>query len=138
MRQMQKDEELKKRGAAAMGFDQDAATHHFLIRADGGAIQVTANAADAATVEQIRMHLKEIAASFARGEFDKPFATHGEVPPGVPVMQAKKQAINYRYEERPAGGAVVLSTTDDDALKAIHAFLRYQITEHKTGDPLQP
>jgi hypothetical protein len=136
-RQMQKDEELKKRGAAAMGFDQAAATHHFLLRADGGAIQVESNnASDAATIAEIRAHLKEIAVAFAKGEFDKPFATHGEVPPGVPVMQAKKGLIYYRYEDRPSGGAVLVTTKEDEALKAIHDFLRYQIVEHKTGDPL--
>jgi hypothetical protein len=137
LKQMQKDEQLKQRGAAAMGFDQDATAHHFLLSATGGAIQVAGNdAADAATVAAIRGHLKEIAAAFARGEFDKPFATHGEMPPGVAVMQANKQLISYRYEDRPGGGAVVLSTTSADALKAIHDFMRYQITEHKTGDPL--
>jgi hypothetical protein len=137
MRQMQKDEELKKRGAAAMGFDQDATTHHFLLRADGGAIQVESNTpSDSATIAEIRAHLKEIAVAFGKGEFDKPFATHGEVPPGVPVMQANRELIKYRYEDRPGGGTVVLSTNNAEALKAIHDFMRYQITEHKTGDPL--
>lgn len=36
--QLQKDAELKKRGAAAMGFDQDKTTHHFILAADGGSI----------------------------------------------------------------------------------------------------
>ena len=41
LKQIAKDAELKKRGEAAMGFDQDKATHHFLIQKDGGVIQVT-------------------------------------------------------------------------------------------------
>jgi hypothetical protein len=52
------------------------------------------------------------------------------------VMQAKKRLIAYGYEDLPSGGSVVISTTDAGALKAIHEFIRYQITEHKTGDPL--
>jgi hypothetical protein len=38
--QMKKDAELKARGALAMGFDQDQTTHHFLLTADGGIIEV--------------------------------------------------------------------------------------------------
>jgi len=49
---------------------------------------------------------------------------------------AKKRLIKYSYVERPSGGVVVITTADAAALKAIHEFMRYQITEHKTGDPL--
>ena len=139
MKQMAKDEALKQRGAEAMGFDQDATEHHFRLAVDGGAIVVTTrNAADAATTMQVRTHLRGIADAFAQGDFAKPFATHGEVPPGVKVMTERRSSIRYRYEERVAGGAVLLTTDDPQALAAIHEFLRYQITEHKTGDPLVP
>jgi hypothetical protein len=136
LRQLKKDEELKQRGAAAMGFDQDATTHHFVLARDGGAIVVTANSsADATAIAAVRMHLREIAEAFAHGDFAKPFATHAEVPPGVAAMMERKAAIRYRYEERQSGGAVVLKTGDQTARDAIHEFLRYQIVEHKTGDP---
>src|SRR5215216_4586279 len=73
LRQLAKDEQLKKRGALAMGFDQDQAVHHFLLRANGGAIEVVAkNAADAGTISQVQSHFREIAQSFASGIFDKP------------------------------------------------------------------
>src|SRR5258708_35399669 len=58
--QMQKDAELKRRGAAAMEFDQDATTHHFLLTANGGVIDAGVNdAADATNRDAIRAHLKE-------------------------------------------------------------------------------
>ncbi len=137
LKQMQKDEELKKRGAVAMGFDQDATTHHFLLARDGGSIVVTANNAnDAAATASIRTHLREIADAFAKGDFAKPFQTHAEVPPGVPVMTERKASVKYRYKERRGGAAVELSTHDPITLAAIHEFLRYQIAEHKTGDAL--
>jgi hypothetical protein len=133
--QMKKETELKARGAAAMGFEQDAATHHFRITADGGAIEVTANRADdRATIDAIRSHLQTIATQFAEGRFDAPFATHGEVPPGAPVMQEQKNAITYRYEPVANGGRVRIVAANLDAVSAVHAFLRYQIREHKTGD----
>jgi hypothetical protein len=139
LKQMQKDEALKKRGADAMGFDQDATSHHFRLSSTGGSIEVTVrNTSDAASITAVRSHLRSIASEFADGHFDKPFQTHAEVPPGVTEMQASKQTITYRYEDLPQGGAVRISTKDRRALDAVHAFLRYQITEHRTGDPLEP
>lgn len=136
LKQMQKDEALKKRGAETMGFDQDAAAHHFRLAATGGSIEVTVkDQADQNTIAAIRSHLRSIAGEFANGLFDKPFRTHDEVPPGVVEMQKRSQKIAYRYEDLPQGGAVRIETKDRRAVKAVHEFLRYQIAEHRTGDP---
>ena len=35
------------------------------------------------------------------------------------------------------GGRVLISTRNAGGLVAIHEFLRFQITDHKTGDPLE-
>lgn len=53
-------------------------------------------------------------------------------------MAVNTERIKYRYEERVSGAAVFIETTDSATLKAIHDFLRYQIVEHKAGDPLTP
>jgi len=131
-----KDDALKQRGAEAMGFDQDVTTHHFRLAPAGGSIEVTVrNSADAQTIAAVRRHLLSIASEFAAGRFDKPLQTHAEVPPGVKQLQQRKDRIAYRYEDLPHGGAVRITTTDAQALEAVHAFLRYQITGHHTGDP---
>ena len=136
--QLKKEEDLKKRGAAAMGFDQNKTTHHFIVAADGGNIEVAANdASDAESRSQIRAHLKEIAAEFARGSFAGPLATHNELPPGVRAMQQRQKAIVYQYEDMANGGRVRISTADRKAIAAIHEFLRYQVREHATGDPVK-
>ena len=135
--QMHKDEALKKRGAVAMGFDQDHTTHHFVLTADGGAIEVSVNeASDTTNRDAVRSHLKQIAVEFARGDFAKPFATHGEVPPGVKTMQQRLRAITFRYEDTVGGGRVLIVTADRKAKVGVQEFLRYQIREHSTGDPL--
>jgi hypothetical protein len=59
------------------------------------------------------------------------------MPEGVPEMQRLKAVINYKYEETKGGGRVVISFTDSQALSAIQSFLRFQITEHETGDSLK-
>jgi hypothetical protein len=126
------------RGDHVMGFDQTKTTHHFLLQKSGGSIEVTANSAgDRESSEQIRMHLKHIAKMFAEGNFSAPMLIHDQTPPGVPVMQDLKGEIEYNYEEIDRGAAVRISTKNPTALKAIHDFLRFQIKEHKTGDPLR-
>jgi hypothetical protein len=121
---------------SAMGFDQDKTAHHFRLTTGGGAIEVVArDPADRALLAQVRTHLQEIAAEFAAGQFGKPFMTHGEAPAGVRVMEQRKHQIAYTFEEIPAGGRVVITTSDRRAKNAVHDFLRYQIREHQTGDP---
>jgi len=138
LKQIEKDEARKKRGAEAMGFDQEATTHHFTLAPAGGSIEVTANnERDDATIAAVRTHLQSIATDFSRGEFAKPSQTHGEVPPGVHEMQRNRAAISYRYEDLPHGGAVRIVTADRRARKAVHDFLRYQIKEHRTGDSIE-
>lgn len=121
----------------AMGFSQTTTTHHFFLKKDGGIIQVEANAAeDTATQDHIRIHLQHIAKSFAAGNFDDPMKVHNEEPSGVPIMKKLKNKITYQYESTEKGARVVIRTADSEALGAIHEFLRYQIREHYTGDPL--
>jgi hypothetical protein len=135
--QMDKERELKERGAAAMGFDQQTTTHHFRLLTSGGSIEVMTNeSADIAGRARIRTHLNDIATAFARGDFAKPFATHGEVPPGVKTMQSRQRTLSFGYQDMPNGGAVRITSTDRRTTAAVHEFLRYQIREHATGDPL--
>ena len=130
--------EMEKRGDQGMGFAQDKITHHFLLRKDGGAIQVTVNAADDKTSkDEIQMHLHHIAHAFKSGDFNIPMFVHDQTPPGVATMTKLKNQIHYRYESAQNGGRVVISSANADAVAAIHEFLKFQITEHKTGDPLE-
>jgi hypothetical protein len=115
------------------------AWHHFLLQKTGGTIEVTAkDAGDQASTDQIRMHLRHIASAFAAGDFSLPMFIHDTTPPGVDVMKARREQMTFRYEDVGTGGRVVIQTADAAARDALHEFLRYQIREHKTGDPLTP
>jgi hypothetical protein len=133
--QIAREDALKKRGAAAMGFDQHATVHHFRLAPDGGSIEVgVRDTADAANRAAIRSHLKEIASQFARGDFSKPLITHAENPPGAARMAQLRAAITYHYEDTNRGGRVRIRSRTPEAVSAVHEFLRYQIREHHTGD----
>lgn len=127
---------MNERGDQGMGFDHLKTTHHFRLFADGGAIEVNANEPkDGVSRDKIRGHLRHIAIVFSEGNFSIPMFIHDQVPPGVETMKQQKEAINYKYEQTERGGRVRISTSNAEALRAIHDFLRFQIQEHKTGDP---
>jgi hypothetical protein len=129
---------VDSRGAHAMGFSQETTTHHFTLLMDGGIISVETKAdSDDATREQIRMHLSHIASMFSANNFDIPMFIHGKIPPGVPTMKAKHARISYTFEPTERGARVRIQTHDADATRAVHRFLRFQIEDHRTGDPTQ-
>ena len=61
---------------------------------------------------------------------------HDMAPPGVEVMQRLKGQITYTAENTAQGAQVRIATSNPEALKAVHEFLRFQIQDHRTGDPL--
>jgi TusA-related sulfurtransferase len=46
-------------------------------------------------------------------------------------MAAKRGAIAYTFRELPRGGEVRITTADPEAVRAIHAFLAFQRTDHR-------
>lgn len=130
-------DEVNARGQHAMGFSQTATTHHFRLSPDGGFIQVETNAPnDTLNRDLIRAHLKHIAGMFSAGNFRIPMLVHDQLPPGVTTMESLKETIRFAFEETASGGRVRISTADLQALAAVHAFLRFQINDHQTGDSL--
>ncbi len=132
-------EAMIERGDEVMGFAASKTTHHFRLLRNGGTIEVNANsAADSVSIGQIRKHLALVASEFAGGDFSMPEKTHDVAPPGVEAMARLRSNIRYSYEETETGGRVRLATDDSAAVSAIHDFLKFQIEEHQTGDPLVP
>jgi hypothetical protein len=103
----------------------------------GGAIEVgVSDPRDEESRGRVRSHLEQISKMFSIGDFSTPFAVHARTPPGVAELERLKSTITYRYEETESGGRVRISSGDAKALAAIHDFLRFQIEDHRTGDPV--
>lgn len=129
---------VETRGDQAMGFSHANTMHRFVLYKDGGAIVVTANQpTDSASIQHIRTHLPHVAMMFSQGDFSMPMFIHDQTPPGVPTMKRLRQKIDYAYTSIASGGRVRITTKDKKALGAIHDFLRFQIKDHATGDPLE-
>lgn len=108
--------------------------HHFHLRRNGGAIDLTSNESGQQAVDAIRAHLKDVLEDFKSGEFKNPRFVHGKTPDGIDVMQKERKSITYRLEQLKDGGRIVIETKNPRALEAIHDFMRFQIAEHRTGD----
>jgi len=127
--------DVDERGDHAMGFSHEKTKHHFKLTSDGGIIEVDANKqTDTASLDQIRLHLTHIASMFSSNNFEMPMFIHDTVPPGVPIMKEKHSAISYTFMPTKKGAMIRIATPDPDALKAVHEFLAFQITDHRTGD----
>lgn len=125
--------DLQARGEVTMGVDQYTSTHLFDDLPDGARIELQRNEDDPAGVAQIREHLQHIARAFAAGDFSDPAAVHGHEMPGTEVMAEKKELITYSYAPLPRGGEVRITTSDPDALRAIHRFTAAQRGEHRAA-----
>ena len=128
-------EGVVQRGDEVMGFSHEKTTHHFRLYADGGAIEVTANQAeDTVSRDEIRSHLGHIVTMFAAVNFSAPMLIHAQNPPGTEEMKRLRDAIQYKLVTTERGASIHITTKDPDALGAVHKFLRFQISDHQTGD----
>jgi uncharacterized protein YajQ (UPF0234 family) len=59
---------------------------------------------------------------------------HAQNPPGVDTMKRLREAIQYKLENTERGGRVRITTKNAEALQAVHSFLRFQISDHQTGE----
>ena len=122
---------LQERGESAMGVDQYTSAHRFEPLPDGGRIELQRDTADAAGVETIRAHMRDIADRFSRGDFAIPGFVHARDVPGTRVMADRKAQITYEMRELPSGAEVRIRAADPVAIAAVHEFLAFQRTDHR-------
>lgn len=129
---------VNTRGDTAMGFSHEKTGHHFRAPQRQRLIEVDAKGpADVQSREQVRIHLTQFAHRFSSGDFGLPMFIHSRVPPGVPVIKKLGSEITYRYEPTERGGIVRIRGTNEEAIRSIHEFLKFQIADHRTGDSAQ-
>ncbi len=126
---------LQDRGKQVMGVDQYSSSHVFDDFSDGGRVVLQRDVADMAGTRVIREHMRDVAKRFTAGDFSLSEAVHDDhAMPGVETLRALRTAIRYTYRDLPRGGEVRITTSDPRAVEAIHQFLAFQRSDHRTGE----
>jgi hypothetical protein len=126
---------VEEHGDKVMGFSHEKTTHHFVLTADGGLIEARANdIKDTASLDQIRGHFQHIVHMFADGNFNAPMLVHSQNVPGTAAMTRLKADLHWSLQDLPRGARITVTADNQEALEAVHDFLRFQIADHGTGD----
>jgi len=126
--------DVQRRGETVMGVDQYTSKHVFEDLPDGGRIVLDRDdASDTAGVRTIRAHMRTIESAFQRGDFTLPGVVHAAEVPGTRVMAEKRSTIAYRAADRARGAEVRITTRDPAAVAAVHAFLKFQRSDHRAA-----
>ncbi len=128
----QRTAEVAKRGADVMPFDLKATTHIFTKTGTGGVQSVVAkDPGDAAQVDLVRKHLKEIQEQFSKGDFSDPSHIHGQDMPGLAQLQsAKPGQVKMAYSDVPGGAQVTYETSAPELVAALHSWFDAQLSDH--------
>jgi len=114
-----------------MPFDVSKTVHIFRMTDSGGIQRVVAKEhSDTTQIEQIRLHLRDEAARFQRGDYSDPAKLHGAEMPGLKELQAGAARVTVAYSDLPDGAQIALQTTDLHLLTAIHRWFGAQLSEH--------
>jgi hypothetical protein len=118
-----------------LGVSHQSSTHSFRLFADGGAIELhAASEKETVAIDGIRTHLQTIVKQFNAADFSTPMFVHDKSPDGIDDMKRLRDRIAYRYEPLADGARIHIITGDPQALAAVHAFLRFQVIEHRTAN----
>lgn len=124
--------EVSERGAQVMPFRLSATTHVFT-KTPFGALQkvVAKDPKDAAQIQLIRHHLRDIADRFSRGDFSGPTEVHGVQMPGLSdLKKAKAGEISVQYQDLVDGGQIEYSTHEANLIVALHKWIDAQLSDH--------
>ncbi len=124
--------DVARRGADVMPFSLAATLHVFTKAANGGIQKVVArNSKDAAQVQLVRRHLKEIRQQFLKGDFSGPAHIHGQDMPGLAALKAARPGqVSITYREVAGGAELSYATAEPRLVNALHAWFDAQLSDH--------
>jgi hypothetical protein len=121
-----------------MPFDDGKAVHHFYLLKNGGAVEVAAkDPSDKPTIDAIQKQLELQAKSYEKGNFDATATEKGKMPESVNTMKKLRKEITFEVMQMDAGAALRMFSVNTQARQAIQDYLKQQIEERHTGDPLE-
>ena len=129
--------DLNSRFSKALGIDADKISQHYYLVKNGGVIEFTSkDPADSATISAVQKYLEAQKDLFEKGKNETGSEIHGKVPDGVLTLKKLRNDITFFAVKTDGGAALRMFSVNTQARQAIQDFLKFEITEHKTGDPL--
>ena len=132
MARVQRQAAVAERGKQVMPFSLPATRHIFTRTPQGGVQQVVARqVADAAQVQLVRQHLREIREQFLRGDFSGPAHIHGHDMPGLAGLQAARPGqVDIIYRDIEGGAELTYTTREAPLVAALHQWFDAQLSDH--------
>lgn len=122
---------VAERGRHVMPFNLEKTLHVFEKTKHGGLQQVIAtNAADSEQIQLIRRHLRELTASFQKGDFSRQHRIHGENMPGISELTESYKRVQFFYRELANGAEIEYAAEDSALIDAIHRYFNAQLRDH--------
>ena len=126
-----RQEQVRAAGSQVMPFALDQTLHTFDKTAEGGVQRVRVRGDAPDQVAMIRMHLREIAASFAARDFSKPAHIHGTDMPGLAELRAASPGeLDVGYRELDDGAEVDYVGHSPAIVAAIPRWFDAQLSDH--------
>jgi hypothetical protein len=131
------DSEINARFSKSLGTDANRIFQHYYLVKAGGVIELTAkDPADKSSVAAVQKYLETQKDLFEKGKNEGDAEVHGKVADGVPVLKKLRNEITFFTVKSEEGAVLRMFSTNEQARQAIQDFIKFQINEHKTGDPL--
>lgn len=132
------DNSFNTRFSKALGTDVDKVVQHYYLVKNGGVIEFTAkDPADNATIATVQKYLEAQKDLFEKGKAEADAEIYGKIPDGLPALKKLRNEITFFAVNTDSGAALRMFSVNEQARQAIQDFMKFQINEHKTGDPLQ-
>ena len=84
----------------------------------------------ARTTQLIQAHLQEEAIRFQNGDFSDPAHIHGDMMPGLAVLQERGTELTIVYTPLDNGAQILYTTEDETLITAIHDWFATQTSDH--------
>ena len=131
------DTDINGRFSKSLGTDANRIFQHYYLVKNGGVIEFTAkDPADNASIAAVQKYLLAQKDLFEKGKNEGDSEVHGKVADGTLVLKKLRNEITFFTVKNEDGAVLRMFSVNEQARQAIQDFIKFQINEHKTGDPL--
>jgi hypothetical protein len=129
------EQEMNSRFSKAVGVPLDKFILHYYLVKNGGVVELAAkDPSDTSTIEAIQKYLQGQKELWEKGKETVVTDIHGKFPEPAATMKKLRNEITFYMAKTDAGGVLRMFSINDQARVAIQDYMKFEISEHKTGD----